>query len=232
MLACIVGLLFPGLGYLVAGRVWLAIGGFLLWLVPCVGWLLLALNGQRVPLLLVANFLFKVGMSVHAAVLASRSGPVRPTCTVAAVVLCLLPMLGLLAPASVSHALPIRQVPSGSMEPVVNPGDTVLLNRWSHDFRVGEVVTFHPPGQDDTEVIKWIAAGPGESLEIRDGVVLVNGQPSPLPFKEKSDRDTEEVKVPPGSVFTLGANLNNSADSRVYGPVPLERITGKMVGKF
>lgn len=224
----------PGLGYLVAGRIWLAVGGFLVWLVPNGGWLALALAGHRTDRLGIDLILLlaRVAMAVHAGILASCSGPVRPAFPVAALALCLLPLLGDSAPASLRHAIPVRIIPSSSMEPAVNPGDTVLLNPWARDCRVGDVVTLHRPGDDRGEVIKWVAAGAGDTLEIRDGIVLVNGAPSPLPFKEKCEFETAPVQVPPGAVFVLGANLNNSMDSRAYGPVSLERLTGKMIGKF
>lgn len=96
------------------------------------------------------------------------------------------------------------QIPSGSMEPTLDPGQRVLVNRLIYHFRdpkIGDIVVFHPPvGADgercgvhqaageacpmptpkesDTNFIKRIVAAPGDRLSIRDGHPVVNGVPA------------------------------------------------------
>jgi signal peptidase I len=85
------------------------------------------------------------------------------------------------------------------------------------------------PSQGDELLIKRVIALPGETVEIRDGHVYINGQQLQEPFTEEATRPGRysEVTVPPLHVFVLGDNRDRSNDSRSFGPVPIENIVGR-----
>jgi signal peptidase I len=156
-------------------------------------------------------------------------------------------------------------IPSSSMEPTLLVNDRVLVNKLAYTFREprrGEVIVFsergfEQPEEPDTGVvedvltsigsglglvppeekdfIKRIIGLPGETVEMRGGVVYVDGQPIPeAPTAEGgylSARDMSEfgpVTVPDGEYFMMGDNRPSSADSRsTLGTIPRDDIIGR-----
>jgi signal peptidase I len=143
------------------------------------------------------------------------------------------------------------RIPSASMEPTLQIGDMVLVNRFIyhlHPPRRGDIIVFHPPGRGDTPIrgasseasvnyIKRVIGLPGESLEIRRGTVFVRTPPAPWHALHESyiannpkvgaGSKFGPVKVPRGDYFVLGDNRGNSDDSRVWGPLPRRNIIGE-----
>ena len=129
-------------------------------------------------------------------------------------------------------------IPSGSMEPTLEKGDRVLVNKLSydlHDVNRGDIVVFEPTrarsGTDGIkDLIKRVIGLPGDVIETRDGVVYVNGEPLDEPYLaegtmtgDPSDGQNPAIErqtVPEGHVFVMGDNRANSADSRYRGPIP------------
>ncbi|MDQ6927714.1 MAG: signal peptidase I [Actinomycetota bacterium] len=127
-------------------------------------------------------------------------------------------------------------IPSASMEPTLMIKDRVLVNKLSYDFHDvhrGDLVVFKsPPGETNSAVkdlIKRVVALPGETVEARDGRVLVNGKPideSYLP-KGVTTSPMEPHKIPPGDIWVMGDNRSNSKDSRFFGPISQDLIVGR-----
>lgn len=127
-------------------------------------------------------------------------------------------------------------IPSGSMEPTLQVGDRVLVNKISYDYgdlARGDVVVFHrppnAPPSDVDEFIKRIIGLPGDTLEGIDGVVYVNGLPIDEPYIDPGDLTTNlpRTVVDDGHIFVMGDNRDNSTDSRIFGAVDQELIVGK-----
>lgn len=122
-------------------------------------------------------------------------------------------------------------VGSDSMEPTVLSGQVVLVNRLAPAFAEslsGRIVTFR---NSDTErtTLKRVAAEAGQTLAIRDGKLYVDGDIVNEPYVDPSETDGtffHRVTVPAGYVFVLGDNRATSIDSRDFGFVPLESVTG------
>jgi signal peptidase I len=94
--------------------------------------------------------------------------------------------------------------------------------------RHGDVVVFEPPNRPTEDYVKRIVGLPGEAIEIRNGQVLVNGQPLAEPFHPQPGSYSMPPRlVPEGHVFVLGDNRNNSNDSHNWGPLPIENIVGR-----
>lgn len=127
-------------------------------------------------------------------------------------------------------------IPSASMEPTLHPQDRVLVNKLSyelHDVNRGDLIVFgHPEevsGEDTQDLIKRVIGLPGETVELRENSVLIDGQPLDEPYLPEGTTfsDFGPVQVPEGHVFVLGDNRAASRDSRVFDSVPIDDIVGR-----
>lgn len=126
-------------------------------------------------------------------------------------------------------------IPSASMEPTIMTNDRIFGNRLAYvnkDPARGDIVIFRFPDDEKQLYIKRIIGEPGDVVEIRDGLVYINGSEEPLdePYvKVTPEGDFGPYVVPEGSYFMLGDNRNNSADSRYWinHYVKKEKILGK-----
>lgn len=96
----------------------------------------------------------------------------------------------------------------------------------------GDVIVFNPPVTSDKPYIKRVVGLPGDTVEIKDGSVWVNGTQLDETYLEGDTTDCQPracdpVLVPEGSVFVLGDNRAHSSDSRYFGPVKISDIVGK-----
>lgn len=148
-----------------------------------------------------------------------------------------------------------RYVPSPSMQPTIMKWDRFMVEKVSYRFhkpRRGDIVVFHPPeqavdmakrealqrgeklnGLDD--FIKRIIGLPGEVVEIREGVVYINGEALEEPYITPERRPIYlygPVKVPEGEYLLLGDNRNQSWDGHVWGFLPAKNIVGKACWRF
>jgi signal peptidase I len=118
-----------------------------------------------------------------------------------------------------------------SMKPTLQDGEYVLVNKLAYRFgepQRGDIIVFRPvnPGE---ELIKRVIGLPGDTVDIQDGRVLVNGQEISEPYIAAPPKDGGKWDVPQGYLFVMGDNRNNSSDSRAIGPIPLENVIGKSV---
>jgi len=129
------------------------------------------------------------------------------------------------------NALSARvRVENISMQPTLNPGDFLLVNRVGYKFgnpSIGDIVVFHAPGVSDMDYIKRVIGLPGDHVHISDGIVYVNNQPLYEPFIAEAPRYSGDWDVPDGEYFVLGDNRNNSSDSHMWGFVPRDDIVGR-----
>lgn len=125
-------------------------------------------------------------------------------------------------------------VPAGSMIPTVHPHDRVTVNRLAYAFgekpKAGDVAMYRA----GELYLHRIVAGPGDRLEMRDSVVFVNGKRRHEPYIVLTPdlpavRTFGPIQVPPGHYFLMGDNRDNANDSRFQGPIPQERILGRMI---
>jgi signal peptidase I len=149
-------------------------------------------------------------------------------------------------------------IPSESMIPTLEVGDRVVVSRLAyslHDPHRGDIVVFDAPGEEDDdpgvvtrafqvvlesvglrqasteEYIKRVVGVPGDVVEARGGLVVVNGRyliEPYLPFGTVT-ADFPPTPVPEGEVFVMGDNRQNSRDSRVFGPIPVDSVVGRAV---
>ena len=130
-------------------------------------------------------------------------------------------------------AVQSREVEGASMEPTFHTGERVLVNRLAYQtFREpqrGDVVVFHAwhtAGEED--YIKRVVGLPGDVVEIHDGAVFINGSRLDEPYLDQSTQSSlGPTVVQEETVFVLGDNRGNSSDSRLFGPLPRDRIVGR-----
>ena len=125
-------------------------------------------------------------------------------------------------------------IPSGSMEPTIQIGDRVMVSKFAYRFGEpsrGDVVVFKPPFDPSRVFIKRLIGTGGNTLEIRDSKLYINGKVVPEKYLPQDMRfqDFGPVQVSAGSYFMMGDNRNNSDDSRVWGDLPKKNIIGKAV---
>lgn len=160
------------------------------------------------------------------------------------------------------------RIPSGSMLPTLRVGERVLVSRVGHRLggnpKLGDVIVFHPPagavddtcgdrdrrpgqacdrptgGHAGTTYIKRVVGLPGDTLAIRGGRVVRNGQreaDGPLGRTCREAGGTgctfpTPIEVPAGHFFVMGDNRGESDDSRYWGPVPRAWIVGRAVAAY
>jgi signal peptidase I len=149
------------------------------------------------------------------------------------------------------------KIPTGSMENNLLIGDHLLVNKFVFGPtplaigravlpvrapRRGDIVVFKYPDEPDRDFIKRIIGLPGETVELRNKKVYINGQPIDEPYvhflappssdyQEVTSYDVRErygpVTVPPNQYFVMGDNRDNSQDSRYWGFLPRSYIKGR-----
>lgn len=111
--------------------------------------------------------------------------------------------------------------------PFIDFGDTPKRYVF-HGPERGDIIVFEYPIEPDRDFIKRVIGLPGDWVEIRQGVVFVNGERIPEPYiKNRATYDYGPEQVPPDNYFVLGDNRPNSSDSHVWGFVPADNIIGK-----
>ena len=113
----------------------------------------------------------------------------------------------------------------------VKAGDLVIYSRVDKDFDIGQEAVLKYQGK--TQVMRVVAAA-GDTVDMTEDGLVINGQLQPEPDPQKQTLPyTEGIDFPitlqKGEVFVLGDDRENSADSRVYGPVQQEDTLGKVL---
>ncbi|MFC1982791.1 signal peptidase I [Chloroflexota bacterium] len=119
-----------------------------------------------------------------------------------------------------------------SMEPNFETGQRLIVSKVIYrfgDLNRGDVVILRPPSNSSVDYIKRVIALPGETVEIKDGLVYIDWEPLSEPYISNPTHYTmKPVEVPEGYCFVLGDNRNSSNDSHIWGPLPLDNIEGKV----
>lgn len=148
------------------------------------------------------------------------------------------------------------KIPSGSMLDTLQIGDHLLVTKFAYDVRLpstifldttdgkvlyrtgdperGDIIVFKFPEDENKDFIKRVIGLPGETLEIRDQRVYINGAPIDEPYVLHTKFGSMPIRdnfgpytVPEDQYFVMGDNRDGSYDSRWWGPVKREKIVGK-----
>lgn len=131
-------------------------------------------------------------------------------------------------------------IPSGSMEETIMPGDMVFSEKVSYYFddpEPGDIVTFADPGIPSRVLIKRVIATEGQTVDLVDGQVVVdgvaldepytNGLPSYPLTPAYGTAITYPYTVPEDELWVMGDNRTNSQDSRYFGSIDVSSVTGR-----
>ena len=144
------------------------------------------------------------------------------------------------------------RIPTGSMRTTLMEGDVILVNKFIYGAKVpflplrlpalrkpvaGDVVVFIYPEDPKKDFIKRLVACGGDTVEIKNGTIFVNGQPlleggfGGRYYYNRGEygREADKITVPQGQYFVLGDNSASSQDSRYWGFVPQENLLGKAI---
>jgi signal peptidase I len=150
------------------------------------------------------------------------------------------------------------KIPSGSMEDTLAIGDHLLVNKFIYGTRIpfvdgrflkirdprqGDVIVFEYPEDPSKDFIKRVVGTPGDTVQVVEKKVFVNGKPYENPHeihkeketipKEQNPRDTMgPVTVPEDAYFVMGDNRDRSYDSRFWGFVKNDKIKGLAFIKY
>jgi signal peptidase I len=127
-----------------------------------------------------------------------------------------------------------RIIPSGSMLPTLQLQDRVMVNKFIYYFKEpqrGDVIVFDPPEvlHSDKPFIKRLIGLPGETVEVKNGKVYINGKALKEPYlAEPMNYEYGPVVVPKGCLFMMGDNRNHSFDSHLWNAwLTEDRVMGK-----
>lgn len=132
-----------------------------------------------------------------------------------------------------------------SMEPTLHEGDNLVVEKISPRLGLikrGDIVIIKNASpyfaEERKELIKRVVAVEGDTVEIKDGVVHINGKLEENSYARTDythpgpSREYNSLTLEKGYVYVLGDNRSNSTDSRALGPIKAENITGKAVFRF
>jgi len=125
-----------------------------------------------------------------------------------------------------------RRVDGLSMEPNLEDNQRIIMEKVTYRFHPpqrGDIVVLRrPDGTYAHPLIKRVVGLPGETIEVRDGAVFIDGQILEEPYLDQSTLGyVAPLRIPERQVYVLGDNRASSNDSRSFGPVPYEDILGK-----
>jgi signal peptidase I len=126
------------------------------------------------------------------------------------------------------------RIPSGSMIPAIEIGDQVIVNKFIYRFgkpSYGDVVILDDPTGEMPMLIKRVIAVGGQTLDVRDGKVWVDGEALTEPYTyglpSAAGSVSLPITLPADTVWVMGDNRTHSKDSRWLGPQPMSAVHGK-----
>lgn len=127
------------------------------------------------------------------------------------------------------------RVDGHSMDPNLHHGEYLIVDKISYripfDWRSperGDVIVFEAPTQPGKDFVKRVIGLPGETVEIKQGQVFINGQPLVEPYGARKDHFSMGPRtIPEGEYFVMGDNRGNSNDSRNWGTLSFDKVVGR-----
>lgn len=123
-----------------------------------------------------------------------------------------------------------------SMRPAINDGDRILVTINVSEIKRGDIIQFRYPKEPEKFYMKRVVGLPGETLEVRAGLTLINGNAIAEDYVDaiynQSGLDFTERRISENHYFVMGDNRDNSSDSRSWGTVEKNLIEGIYYWKY
>ncbi|HEY1443459.1 MAG TPA: signal peptidase I [Acidimicrobiales bacterium] len=149
-----------------------------------------------------------------------------------------------------TYVIATYSIPSGSMEPTLQVGDRIVVNKLSyhlHGIDRSDIIVFSTPPNEDcagppvADLVKRVIGLPGETIALSGGNVVLDGRVLREPWLPASERGRtypgpspapyslhHPFRIPEGDVYVMGDNRTLSCDSRYWGPIKKSTIVGKV----
>ncbi|MGI6591258.1 MAG: signal peptidase I [Eggerthellaceae bacterium] len=137
------------------------------------------------------------------------------------------------------------EIPSASMEDTIQIGDRIFSEKityYTSDPQQGDIITFTDPQDSSRTLIKRVIAVGGQTVDLKNGAVYVDGKKLDEPYTEGKPsypletapgvEITYPFTVPDGYLWVMGDNRTNSADSRYFGAIDKDSVTGHAAFRF
>lgn len=145
------------------------------------------------------------------------------------------------------------KIPSGSMIPTFQIGDRIFVNKFLYGAKVpftdlkfpavrepkrGDIIVFISPEDGKKDFVKRLIAVGGETVEIKNGKIYIDGRVIEEPASIRSvyysnagdyGQEAQVIKVPKDSYYALGDNSSSSRDSRYWGFIPKKNLLGRVI---
>ena len=121
------------------------------------------------------------------------------------------------------------RIDGNSMNPTLLNGEYLIISNFAYQLdepERGDIIVFRHP-RSELNLIKRVIGLPGDTIEVQNGTVSVNGIPIDEPYIQAAPTYSSSWVVPEGQFFVLGDNRNNSSDSHAWGFLPEDHILGK-----
>ncbi|MDA3937672.1 MAG: signal peptidase I [Actinomycetota bacterium] len=130
-------------------------------------------------------------------------------------------------------------IPTGSMVPTIEIGDRVIAEKVSYRFgdpEPGDVVVIDDPAGQHPQLIKRVIAVGGQTIDIDDGKVFIDGVVLDEPYLVGVTTEVGTVimplTIPEGEIFVMGDNRPNSGDARYFGALPVSTVKARAVATY
>ncbi len=242
-------LLGLGLGYVYVGRIQLAFAyiGIIVGLIAVAGWSRFVFHPSALYVFAAIAACVTLFVLIHCWLIAARNRTAvahsynRWWFYVLWLVISWFVSQGIILSRPVVFGFEPFSIPSNSMAPVLQGGDYVMTDTWYFDHanpQYGDFVVFRVPGNVGVKYVKRVVGLPGDRIEIRNDVLIRNGQTIDEPFIQltpqgpSSSRNFGPVTTPSDSYFVLGDNRHRSRDSRYIGPIDGSLLHGRVVHRW
>lgn len=222
----------PGLGQIYLKRWFLGIGFMI------ITGIILIVSGKYPWLHVSLRAFYSMFVCYHAYISApiQRESSKKAISIIAIVILCSYLLGGFNPYVLRAYVVEAFVLPTKSMKPTFLPGDRFLVRK-SRKYipERGDVIVFKSPDEPDVPYVKRIAALPGETLEIKNKILYIDGQKVQKPTLQNIEYlsmyyigvEGKPYTVPENHIFVIGDNSANSYDSRNFGAIPLSDVIGK-----